>query len=95
MALPTKVSIDVVPSTKVLIGLTRMDLFKGTFVENGKKHGFGRYVGSSGEEYVGEFKYDRPNGKGKQTWPNGVVYEGEYGDCSNCEGVHLIDSLSC
>ena len=34
----------------------------------------------NGDKYVGEFKDDKPNGKGTYTWSDGGKYEGEYKD---------------
>ena len=76
MALDSKVSICGLSSMNVLIGLMRIDMYKGSFVDN-KMEGFGIYVGPHGEEYEGEWEDDKPNGKGKKTWLNGATYEGE------------------
>ena len=53
-----------------------VDLFEGSFVDD-KREGFGTFVSTSGYEYEGEWKYNKPNGKGKKKWPNGDMYEGE------------------
>ena len=53
-----------------------LDLYKGSFVDD-KKVGFGTYVSPSSFEYEGEWKDDNYNGKGKKTWRNGDIYEGE------------------
>ena len=34
----------------------------------------------NGDKYVGEFKDDKPNGKGTYTWSDGRKYEGEFED---------------
>ena len=34
----------------------------------------------NGDKYVGEFKDDKPNGKGTYTWSDGRKYEGEFKD---------------
>ena len=53
-----------------------VDLCKGSFVDD-KRVGFGTYVSASGLDYEGEWKDDKPNGKGKKKWLNGDIYEGE------------------
>ena len=35
---------------------------------------------SSGEEFVGEYKDGKPNGRGTYTWPDGREYIGEWKD---------------
>ena len=42
-----------------------------------KREGFGISVSPFGDEYEGEWKNDKPNGKGKKKWPSGSTYEGE------------------
>ena len=58
---------------------------KGSFFYGNLK--VGRYVSPSGEEYEGEWKDKKQNGKGKKKWPNGQKYEGEYWGGAKLEGV--------
>ena len=37
----------------------------------------GNYKFKDGSEYIGELKGRKPNGKGKTTFKNGDIYEGE------------------
>ena len=53
-----------------------VDLYKGSFVDD-MREGFGRHFTLDGFEYEGEWKNDKPNGKGKKKWPIGSTYEGE------------------
>jgi len=39
------------------------DTYIGEFLNN-KAHGFGKYSQKSGEVYEGQWKLDKPNGKG-------------------------------
>ncbi len=41
---------------------------------------FRRITWANGDEYVGEVKDGKINGKGKYTWSVGDVYEGEWND---------------
>ena len=41
-------------------------------------HGFGKYIGEDNEIYEGAFKNDKKHGKGKMTYPNGIVIEGSW-----------------
>jgi len=45
-----------------------------------KKHGYGELVWPNGSRYVGNWKDDKPEGKGKQFHENGDYYEGEFSD---------------
>jgi hypothetical protein len=47
---------------------------------DGKRHGFGKYVSSSGAMYEGDWKDGKKNGKGKFVFVDGSVYEGDWKD---------------
>lgn len=47
-------------------------------VERDCNNGFGKYLYSNGDVYVGEFKEGKITGKGKFTWSNGEYYEGSF-----------------
>ena len=47
-------------------------------LENGKRHGKGKYTYSNGDEYDGEWENDMRHGKGKHTYEDGGVYEGQW-----------------
>jgi uncharacterized protein (TIGR02145 family) len=47
-------------------------------VEGDCNNGFGKYLYSNGDVYVGEFKEGKITGKGKFTWSNGEYYEGSF-----------------
>lgn len=49
-------------------------------IKNGKREGYGVYLGSTGYKYEGYFKDDKQNGKGKEVSSNGSVYEGDFVD---------------
>jgi len=58
------------------------ELYEGQLI-NGKKHGHGNLTFSRDDKlnrdyYVGKFKDDKSNGKGKLVWKSGSVYEGEF-----------------
>eukprot|EP00747_Dinoflagellata_sp_TGD_P055085 gnl/TRDRNA2_/TRDRNA2_149349_c1_seq2.p1 gnl/TRDRNA2_/TRDRNA2_149349_c1~~gnl/TRDRNA2_/TRDRNA2_149349_c1_seq2.p1 ORF type:complete len:239 (-),score=42.63 gnl/TRDRNA2_/TRDRNA2_149349_c1_seq2:28-744(-) len=44
---------------------------------SGKRHGKGIWKSETGQ-YEGQWRSDQPHGKGRQTWSNGRVYEGEF-----------------
>ena len=50
-------------------------LKQGCFI-NGQKEGLGKYVGSQGLEYDGEWKNDKYHGRGHWKHPNGDSYIG-------------------
>jgi hypothetical protein len=55
-------------------------VFDGNFVK-GKRHGIGAYNYANGNRYEGEFKNDKPNGRGVFRYSaTGNVYEGEFID---------------
>lgn len=41
-------------------------------------HGFGYYIHSDGSEYKGEWRHNKPHGRGEETWPDGTKYKGEF-----------------
>lgn len=41
-------------------------------------HGQGRFVGADGNNYEGEFQFDRPHGTGTRTFPEGGSYTGGF-----------------
>merc|ERR1719191_905672 len=49
-------------------------------LQNGKKHGKGRYVLADGTLYVGEFHNGLAHGEGTIQWPNKNVYTGQWKD---------------
>jgi hypothetical protein len=51
--------------------------YTGEFL-NGKEHGKGILVTSTGYRYEGEFKDGQKNGRGNCIWPNGNKYDGEF-----------------
>ncbi|KAL6079948.1 Receptor-interacting serine/threonine-protein kinase 3 [Balamuthia mandrillaris] len=46
--------------------------------KNGKQHGFGTYVWTSGSKYEGEWKEGKFHGQGTYTWPSGASYTGDW-----------------
>lgn len=67
--------------------LANGDLWSGDLL-NGKPHGIGCYISqkpaTAGKKYEGEYRNGHRVGKGKITWPDGDIYEGEWND----EGKH-------
>lgn len=52
--------------------------YEGTFV-NGEIDGFGtRFFAASGCKYQGQFEKGELQGKGRMTWPDGSIYEGQW-----------------
>ncbi len=47
-------------------------------LRNGKMHGKGKAIWSSGNIYEGDWVNGKQEGKGKKTWADGYVYQGEY-----------------
>lgn len=53
------------------------DHYIGT-MQDGMRHGRGRYEWAHGTVYEGEYQQDMPHGRGVYTWPNGDQYSGEF-----------------
>lgn len=52
--------------------------YEGTFV-NGEIDGFGtRFFAATGCKYQGQFEKGELQGKGRMTWPDGSIYEGQW-----------------
>ena len=52
-------------------------IYKGTWNIKGEKSGFGIFIDSQGNKYIGEWEKDKFNGKGRILSVNGDYYEGE------------------
>ena len=55
-------------------------IYKGSWNSNGKKEGFGIFIDNIGNKYIGEWKDDKLNGKGRLLSINGDYYEGYFND---------------
>ena len=55
-------------------------IYKGSWNFQGKKEGFGTFIDSKGNKYLGEWKNDKLNGKGRLFSINGDYYEGFFKD---------------
>jgi hypothetical protein len=55
-------------------------IYKGSWNFHGKKEGFGTFIDSKGNKYLGEWKDDKLNGKGRLFSVNGDYYEGFFKD---------------
>ena len=55
-------------------------IYKGSWNSQGKKEGFGIFLDSKGNKYVGEWKDDKFNGKGRLFSIQGDFYEGYFVD---------------
>jgi hypothetical protein len=53
-------------------------IYKGSWNKKGKKEGFGIYINSTGDKYIGFFKNDLFNGKGCLINSNGNYFEGNF-----------------
>ena len=63
--------------------------YEGTFV-NGEISGFGtRYYASTGCKYQGQFVKGELQGKGRMTWPDGSIYEGQW-ENNKRQGTDLL-----
>jgi hypothetical protein len=63
------------------------DIFKGYF-EGGKKSGPGKMIFRDGAVFEGSWKNDnRAEGKGRMTWPNKDIYEGDFSKIGLYHGV--------
>lgn len=47
---------------------------------NNHANGYGVFINKQKEKFQGYWKKDQPHGKGKETWKDGSLYEGEYLD---------------
>ena len=72
---------------KFVVGRGTIRLASGTYAGDLKgartstatlKHGNGTYTYANGDVYEGQFKHDKPYGKGKLTKPDGTVEEGTW-----------------
>ena len=55
-------------------------IYKGSWNFQGKKEGFGIFLDSKGNKYIGEWKDDKIKGKGRIISINGDYYEGYFND---------------
>ena len=55
-------------------------IYKGSWNFQGKKEGFGIFLDSKGNKYIGEWKEDKIKGKGRIISINGDYYEGFFND---------------
>ena len=55
-------------------------IYKGSWNAHGKKEGFGIFLDSKGNKYIGEWKDDKFNGKGRLFSIDGDYYEGYFID---------------
>jgi hypothetical protein len=66
-------SLDEVRSVKVLGGK-----YVGSVNDRGQKHGYGKMIYDNGNEYDGEWKYNKRDGKGSTKYNSGNLYTGTY-----------------
>ena len=55
-------------------------IYKGSWNSKGLKEGFGTFIDSKGNKYIGEWKDDKFNGKGRLFSTKGDYYEGYFTD---------------
>ena len=53
-------------------------IYKGSWNFQGKKEGYGIFIDSKGNKYIGEWKDDKFHGKGRLISINGDFYEGDF-----------------
>ena len=61
-----------------LLFINDKSIYKGSWNFQGKKESFGILVDSKGNKYIGEWKDDQFNGKGRLLSINGDFYEGDF-----------------
>ena len=66
-------------------------IYKGSWNAQGIKEGFGTFIDSKGNKYIGEWKNDKFNGKGRLFSTNGDYYEGYFID-GIIEGIGMFYS---
>ena len=68
-------------------------IYKGSWNFQWKKEGFGIYFDSNGNKYIGEFKDDKFDGKGRILSVNGDCYDGDFKE-GQIEGNGMFISTS-
>ncbi len=73
-----------------LLFKTDKSIYKGSFNFQGKKEGFGIFIDSLGNKYIGEWKNDLFHGKGILLSMNGDFYYGDFiSGKIECSGIYI------